>query len=147
MNRLRRVVFDTSTLVSAALRVGSVPHRALAHVLSAGEVCVSAATLAELEEVLTRPKFDRYQSADARRGFAAIVRRHAALFTVSEGTEFNLPSPCRDPKDNKFLALIQACEADALVSSDADLLVLHPWQNVPILTPAAFLAMAIHKHR
>ena len=47
----RRVVFDTSTLASAALRVGSVPHRALAHALSTGEVCASAATLAELEQV------------------------------------------------------------------------------------------------
>lgn len=46
-----RVVFDTSTLVSAALRVGSLPHRALTHVLREGEVCVSSATLAELDEV------------------------------------------------------------------------------------------------
>ena len=28
---------------------------------------------------------------------------------------------------------------DALISSDADLLVLHPWQGVPVLTPAAFM--------
>jgi predicted nucleic acid-binding protein len=49
-----------------------------------------------------------------------------------------LPS-CRDPKDNQFLALVLACDADVLVSSDADLLVLHPWQGVPILTPGAFL--------
>lgn len=56
-----RVVFDASALVSAALRVGSPPHRALAHALREGEVCVSSATLAELDEVLMRPKFDRYQ--------------------------------------------------------------------------------------
>jgi hypothetical protein len=29
MSRIRRVVLDTSTLVSAALRIGSVPHQAL----------------------------------------------------------------------------------------------------------------------
>jgi hypothetical protein len=56
-----RVVFDTSTLVSAALRVGSVPHQALVHALHIGDVCVCASTLAELDEVLMRPKFDRYQ--------------------------------------------------------------------------------------
>jgi len=134
-----RVVFDTSTLVSAVLRVGSPPHRALAHALRVGEVCVSSATLAELDAVLMRPKFDRYQPTETRRAFAAFLRLHAALFDVSETLESSLNPACRDPKDNQFLALLQACAADVLVSSDADLLVLHPWNGVPILTPAAFL--------
>lgn len=80
MNVFRRVVFDTSTLVGAALRIGSMPHRALAYALSAGELCVSASALAELEKVLLRAKFDRYQTSDVRQEFAAIVRRHASLF-------------------------------------------------------------------
>jgi predicted nucleic acid-binding protein len=33
-----------------------------------------------------------------------------------------------------------AVQADAMVSSDQDLLVLHPWRGVAILTPAQFLA-------
>ena len=136
----RRVVFDTSTLVSAAMRVGSVPHRALVHALETGEVCASASTLAELESVLQRDKFDRYLSAALRAEFAAIVRRRASLFDVSEVDMANVQPPCRDPKDNQFLALVHACDADVLVSSDTDLLVLHPWQGVPILTPAAYLA-------
>ncbi len=136
----RRVVFDTSTLVSAAMRVGSVPHRALVHALETGEVCASASTLAELESVLQRDKFDRYLSAVLRAEFAAIVRRRASLFDVSEVDMANVQPPCRDPKDNQFLALVHACDADVLVSSDTDLLVLHPWQGVPILTPAAYLA-------
>lgn len=136
-----RVVFDTSTLVSAALRVGSLPHRALAHVLRQGEVCVSSATLAELDEVLMRPKFDRYQPIETRKEFAGFLRVRAALFVVSETQESKLNPACRDPKDNKFLALLQACAADVLISSDTDLLVLHPWNGVPILTPAAFLEM------
>lgn len=139
MSAFARVVLDTSTLVSAALRVGSVPHRALVRAFTAGEVCASASTLAELEQVLLRPKFDRYQPTDVRKAFVDILRRRAALFTVSEADEFNVNPPCRDPKDNKFLALIQACDADALISSDADLLVLNPWQGIPILTPAQFL--------
>lgn len=139
MSGAGRVVFDTSTLVSAALRVGSLPHRALAHALRESEVCVSTATLAELDEVLMRPKFDRYQAAETRREFAAFLRLHAGLFAVSETQELKLSPASSDPKDNKFLALAQACGADMLVSSDADLLVLHPWNGVPILTPAAFL--------
>jgi putative PIN family toxin of toxin-antitoxin system len=138
----RRVVFDTSTLVSAALRVGSLPHSALAHALLTGEVCASASTLDELDEVLERPKFDRYQPVDVRKEFAAILRRYASVFAVSKTDESKVQPPCRDPKDNQFLTLIQECDADALVSSDTDLLVLHPWNGVPILTPAAFLEKA-----
>lgn len=139
MSDFWRVVFDTSTLVSAALRVGSTPHRALAHALREGEVCVSSATLAELDEVLMRPKFDRYQPTKTRREFAAFLKQHGALFAVSEAQASNVNSACRDPKDNQFLALLQVCAADVLISSDADLLVLHPWNGVPILTPAAVL--------
>jgi putative PIN family toxin of toxin-antitoxin system len=142
MSALRRVVFDTSSLIGAALQVGSVPHRALAHALSAGDVCASAATLAELEQVLLRPKFDRYQLRDIRMEFAALLRQQIHFLDVSEADEANVQPPCRDPKDNKFLALSNVCEADALISSDADLLVLHPWQGVQILTPAAFVALA-----
>ena len=58
MSGFRLVVLDTSTLVSAALRVGSTPHQALALALSMCEVCVSVSTLAELDVVLMRPKFD-----------------------------------------------------------------------------------------
>ena len=139
MNVFARVVVDTSTLVSAALRVGSVPHQALVQAFTTGEVCVSPSTLDELETVLLRPKFDRYQPTDTRRAFADILRRRASLFMVSEAEELNVNPPCRDPKDNKFLALVQVCEADALISSDDDLLVLNPWQGIPILTPAQFL--------
>jgi predicted nucleic acid-binding protein len=46
---------------------------------------------------------------------------------------------CRDVKDDKFLARCLAARADLLVSSDHDLLVLHPWQGIAILTPAQYL--------
>ncbi len=133
-----RVVFDTSTLVSAALRVGSVPHSAMIRAFAESTVCASVSTLDELEQVLLRSKFDRYQPPEVRNAFIAILRRHISLFAVSEANERDVNPPCRDPKDNKFLALIQASDADALISSDADLLVLHPWHEVPILTPAQF---------
>jgi putative PIN family toxin of toxin-antitoxin system len=142
VSALRRVVFDTSSLVGAALQVGSVPHRALGHALSAGYVCASAATLAELEKVLLRSKFDRYALRDVRVEFLEVFRRQVHLFAVSDAEEADVNPLCRDPKDNKFLALARVCDADALISSDADLLAMHPWQGVPILTPAVFVALA-----
>ncbi|MGA7155893.1 MAG: putative toxin-antitoxin system toxin component, PIN family [Acidobacteriaceae bacterium] len=143
MSGVRRVVFDTSTLVSAALRVGSVPHQALLLALGACDVCSSVETLEELGTVLQRDKFDRYLDRALRLSFVAQMRRHTHLFAVqSSDVEADLPA-CRDPKDNQFLALVLAAEADALISSDEDLLMLHPWRGVPVMTAAEFLARGV----
>ena len=144
MSVLRRVVLDTSTLVSAALRVGSVPHQALLKALGSCELCASSATLNELEEVLERSKFDRYLDAQTRLAFVALVRQHTHLFDVQEADELSVQPACRDPKDNKFLALALICEADAIISSDNDLLMLNPWRSIPILTPASFVSLNPH---
>lgn len=140
MSRIRRVILDTSTLVSAALRTGSVPDQVLLKALRACEVCASAETLDELAHVLERKKFDRYLDKESRRAFVSLMRRHAHLLAVQRAGLAAVDAPCRDPMDNKFLALAQVCEANALVSSDEDLLVLHPWRGIPILTSAEFLA-------
>jgi putative PIN family toxin of toxin-antitoxin system len=133
-----RVILDTSTLVSAALRIGSVPHQALARALGSCHVCASAETLAELEQVMNREKFDRYLDLESRRAFVALVRRNVHLFAV-DGALLATGPQCRDAKDQPFLALALAAEAKTLVSGDEDLLVLHPWNGIPILTPAEFL--------
>jgi uncharacterized protein len=142
MSVLRRVVLDTSTLVSAAPRVGSVPHQALLKALGTCEICVSRSTLAELEQVLQRDKFDRYLDAETRLAFVALVRQYAHLFAVPDADDLNLQPACRDPKDNKFLALALVCEADAIVSSDDDLLALNPWRLIPVLKPADFVDLS-----
>ena len=46
---------------------------------------------------------------------------------------------CRDPKDDKYLALALAAEAATIVSSDHDLLTLDPWRNVRVLLPRDYL--------
>lgn len=141
MTVLRRAVFDTSSLVGAALHPGSVPYRALSVALGMGDVCASEATLAELDAVLSRPRLDRFQTPERRMEFGALVRRHAHLFAVTALDESAVQPPCRDVKDNKFLALASVCGAQVIVSSDADLQVLHPWNGVQILSPAAFLGL------
>ena len=47
---------------------------------------------------------------------------------------------CRDPKDDKFLEAAVHGNADALITGDADLLALHAFHEIPILTPDRFLA-------
>ena len=45
----------------------------------------------------------------------------------------------RDSDDNKLLEIAIVGRADCLVTGDQDLLMLGPFQGIPILTPAGFL--------
>ena len=115
MSVLRRVVLDTRTLVSAALRVGSVPHQALLKALGSCELCASSATLKALEQLLRRDKFDRYLDTEPRLSFVALIRQHTHLFDVQEADELSVQPACGDPKDDKFLALALVWEAGAII--------------------------------
>lgn len=134
-----RVIFDTSTLIGAILRPSSVPRQAFLLAVGNFELCVSLATLDELRKVLHRRKFDRYTPLPERLDFLDLMAQQSLLWQVDLPSEVAVNNACRDAKDAKFLALALSCQATALVSSDADLLVLHPWHGIPILTPSAFL--------
>ena len=141
MSELRRVVIDTSTLVGAVLRPASTPRQALLVAAKGFELCVSPSTLHELQEVVQRPKFDRYAPLQTRLDFLALVTQWSHLWEVDAASEQAAQGACRDSKDDKFLALALACKAVAIVSSDADLLTLGTWNDIRIATPAGFLAM------
>jgi len=49
---------------------------------------------------------------------------------------------CRDAKDDKFLELAVSGSASCIISGDDDLLVLHPFRNIAIMTPAEFLQVS-----
>ena len=134
MSFARRVVIDTGVLVSAAIRPASIPALALEKALLNFEVCVSAETLAELETVLLRDKFDRYASRELRQAFVAGFRERALLIAVTLDVR-----DCPDAADNKFLALAETAEAELIVASDPHLTNMHPWRDIPIMPPAAFL--------
>ena len=140
MSLLRRAVLDTSTLVGAALKPASVPHRALLLALARCDVCASVQSWLELERVMQHRRFDRYMARGIRLEFVAMLRQSMQFFAVTPADEAALQPPCRDASDNKFLALVQVCQADVLVSIDDDLLVLNPWCGVPVLRPAEFVA-------
>lgn len=66
-------------LMGSALYTGSVPDQALSKALEPFDLCACAETLAELEEVLRRGKFDRYRDRESRSAFAATMRRFPSL--------------------------------------------------------------------
>lgn len=136
MSFARYAVIDTGVLVSAAIRPASVPALALEKALRGYDVCVSAETWQELEDVLSRGKFDRYAAPALRRLFLDGLRQHVAMRQASL-----VVTDCPDPKDNKFLALAESLAAELIISSDPHLTAMHPWRGIPILPPAAFLAV------
>jgi len=129
-----RIVLDTSVAVSAVLLPRSVPRTAFDLAIARGRLLVSAATVCELDEVLRRPKFNKYVSEEKRLEFLASLVREAETIEVKA-----VISDCRDPKDNKFLELAVSGNASHLISGDADLLSLHPFRGIRIVTPQAFL--------
>jgi putative PIN family toxin of toxin-antitoxin system len=132
-----RVVIDTNVAISAALLPHSTPRQALDLTLKVGRMLISQSTLVELDEVLRRPKFEKYLSEDHRQEFLAALVREAEIVEINETI-----TDCRDPKDNKFLELGVCGQASHLMTGDADLLVLHPFRSIAILTPQAFLESA-----
>jgi putative PIN family toxin of toxin-antitoxin system len=126
---------DTNVAVSAALLPRSVPRQAFDRALEHGTVLISSATVAELNDVLRRPRFDKYVHEEERLEFLATLVRESELVVVTD-----VVTDCRDPKDNKFLELALSGQATHIVSGDEDLLVLHPFREVSILTPQTFVA-------
>jgi uncharacterized protein len=53
------IIFDASSLIGAALKIDSVPERALRRAEETDVFALSAAVDAEVAEVLGRPKFAR----------------------------------------------------------------------------------------
>ena len=129
-----RIVADTNTVLSGLLWQGP-PRRLLdlARVRTL-TLCTSATLLAELAEVMVRVKFaDRVRAA----GLSAmeLVQDYERLAEIIEPQALPVPF-CRDPDDDHVLACALAAQADLIVSRDNDLLVLHPYQGIPILAAA-----------
>ena len=129
-----KVVFDTNTLVSAALSKQSVSRKAFEKAVDLGGILASLETIQELNEVLFRSKFDKYVSVEERQLFS--INYLAVVKVLPIKMKLN---DCRDPKDNKFLELALTGSAEFIVTGDADLLVLHPYRSIHIVSSSVFL--------
>ncbi len=64
-----------------------------------------------------------------------------ALLVAAEAvTTVEVVTACRDPTDDKFLELAINGRADVVITGDRDLLVLHPFRGIPIVSPATFIS-------
>lgn len=134
-----RAVADTNVIVRALIR----PRGAVGPVLlrlRQGDYTLlySDSLLEELADVLNRPRIrDNYRltNNDIHTVLGLILLRGEAV------TPDQTITICRDPKDNKFLEVAVAGRADVIVTGDDDLLVLHPFAGIPIVSPSTFLQM------
>lgn len=133
VNGAPRWVLDTNVVLSALVRPGVVVGR-LRLAWQAGLVIplASRTTTIELMRVLAYPKFK-----------LTPTEQHELLSDYLPWAKtVKIPAPpppvpaCRDTDNVPFLELALASRAQALVTGDADLLVLAPMSNLDIITPA-----------
>lgn len=133
MNQIVRTVLDTNVVLSGLLFPGSIPAQAVLKA-QAGAVLASDAMRIELLEVFSRPRFDRFALREDRLQLAS------AFIFATEEVRITVPiRACRDPRDDKFLEAAIHGKADAIISGDRDLLALHPFHGVRIITPVEFV--------
>jgi uncharacterized protein len=133
-----RVAVDTNVFISTVIkpenRVGMIVVR-----MRNGEYTLLYAEemLDELVEVITRDKiWKRYKlTEETVNTFVNSIIEHGERVEV-----VTVVDVCRDPDDNILLALGLDGKAEYIVSGDRDLLELTPFQGIPIVTPAEFLA-------
>lgn len=95
-----RVVFDSNVVVSAMLLRGSTSRSVFDLVSASGRILISSASILELEDVLRRPKFDRYLSESERMEFLIALVEAADLVRITERVV-----QCRDHDDDKYLEI------------------------------------------
>ncbi|MDQ3845898.1 MAG: putative toxin-antitoxin system toxin component, PIN family [Bacteroidota bacterium] len=128
-------VLDANTLISVfLLQKESTVVQAYKKAKSTGDLVMSPATYKDLSDAFLRSKFDRYVPLEDR------IQILENLKTVVSFKEVTVSiNACRDPKDNKYLELAVESKASCIITGDADLLVLHPFGGISILSPLDFL--------
>jgi len=95
---------------------------------------ISEETSAEYIRVISKEKFEKYVPLSYRISYIENIISNALPVIIKQHIV-----ACRDPKDDQFLSLAVSGNASCMVSGDIDLLVLHPFNGIPILKPIDFL--------
>jgi putative PIN family toxin of toxin-antitoxin system len=143
-----RVVIDTNVFISATFLPHSKPAKII-NWIRGGEIVwvTSLEILEEITRVLLSPRVKKRHGLTAQQ-ITKVLEGLIQGAEITPGT--SRANASRDPADNKFLACAVEGQADYLVSGDKDLTDLKTYQDIPIVSPAAFLEImdrAQHKDR
>ena len=133
-----RAVIDTGVFVSALIRRQGTTGDVLRSLRDGRFTAIyTTDILVAIIDVLGRAHFrTKYHiKPDDITALINLIRLRGELVTPTQKV-----TACRDPKDDKFLEAAFATQTDCIVSGDADLLELTPFQEIPVLRPAEFLA-------
>lgn len=129
-----RAVLDTNVLISALLFSGPPSRLVSAWQSRRLRPVVSAPILEEYLRVLAYPKFDLTYIE-----IHGLIEEEVLPFMETVRVPpLDMPK-LRDPDDSKFIACATAAGVRWLVSGDNDLLSLHQFQSVEIVSVTAFL--------
>jgi putative PIN family toxin of toxin-antitoxin system len=128
-----RLVLDTNIVVSGLIW-GGVPRRLL-DLGRDGQAALftSSVLLDELADVLARDKFEAMLASQGITP-AFLMQRYGMLAKLV--TPQSIERTVRDTEDDAVIATALAAQADVIATGDNDLLVLHPYQEIQILSPA-----------
>ncbi|MGK9124352.1 putative toxin-antitoxin system toxin component, PIN family [Olivibacter sp. SA151] len=129
-------IFDTNTLLSALFNEDSTAGLALKRARISGTLLVSDEIVAEYGIVFSREKFNRWVKMETRIDFIENIISNSISINPAQTI-----TACRDPKDDKYLSLAVSAQASCIITGDKDLLVLHPFDKIPILNPTDFLTV------
>ena len=129
-----RAVLDPNVLISAVISPVGAPREIVAAWTQGHfELVASPLLLEELRNVLARPRFRRWVSADT---VAEYVAGLAAAATIIDDPPA-VPGLSPDPDDDYLIALARVTDADYLVSGDRHLTGISD-PIPPVLTPREF---------
>ena len=128
-----RAVLDPGVLIAALISPQGAPADLLLLWLDgAFELVASPKLLTELRDVLSRPKFQKYVSAEEVSAYLVILERLAIV--VRDPAEVSVRTS--DPKDDYLFALATSASAAVLVSGDTH--ILETGDEI-VMTPREFL--------
>jgi putative PIN family toxin of toxin-antitoxin system len=134
--KIRRVVLDTSVLISALLFGGELSRLVVQWQMGVFTPVISKETFEELETVLSYPKF--HLSDKEKR--LILAEEILPFFEVVEVKE-EMKGICRDPADDKFISCALSGGAEVIVTGDSDLLDVKRHKSVRIVSAGDFLKM------
>ena len=132
-----KCVVDTNVLISAAL-TNITPFRIVEHLIKNNALIFSKETISELSSRITQPKFDKYVSAEDREAYVNNLILSADLVIID-----NLIQGCRDRDDDKFLETAVKGDAQFIISGDQDLLTMHRFEGIDIVTVQVFAVYTV----
>ena len=136
---MRRVVFDTTVLVSAFLRPGGLADELLTLVAEGQfNLVLSSAIIMETWRTLISSDHIRvrYPFSDERVHLFCLSLQQIAVDVLRSPPP--ITGVVRDPEDDMIVACAVAGQAGSIVSRDKDLLSLGSYQDIVVITPETF---------